>query len=325
MIGSLTLHNLAKKTACSQFRLQNPPERLVLPLVDSIFETASGERGKRVRGRLYPCCKGYNHAGQGGALFRYGLLSTPPIASIPPLPPILSRIPPLFHLFPQPMIQFPPIRLILIALLAVCLVSCGSESDQAWGEETAEAGADPLATKAEVPIEDCPDELDVICEDGLAFIPLGGFVAEVQVEDLAATQIQDSLESGNGFEWISRTLHFDQGRVVVEGEFIDDRYSNDTLLSESRINRVRVESPMFRTSRGIRVGSPVSALLEVYPEGEFQVDPIPSYQAFQVRLPSSHIYYLVGDTEGEVSEKSLAKYTLATLPPDAPIIAIVVM
>jgi hypothetical protein len=223
------------------------------------------------------------------------------------------------------MIPISPIRLMLIALLTVCLVSCGSESDPASEEETAESGADSMASQAEGPVDDCPDELEVICEDGLALVPLGGFVAEVQREDLAAKQVQDSLESGNGFEWISRTLHFDQGRIVVEGEFIDDRYSNDTLLSESRINRVRIESPRFRTVRGIRVGSPVSALLAAHPEGKFQVDPLPSYQAFQVRLPGSHIYYLVGDLEGEASEKSLAEYTLATLPPDAPIIAIVVM
>jgi hypothetical protein len=217
------------------------------------------------------------------------------------------------------------LRVILFVALLALLAACGSESDQAQAEAKAAAAADSMEAKAAVPVDDCPDELDVICEDGLAFVPLGGFVAEVQVEDLAANQIQDSLESGNGYEWISRTLHFDQGRVVVEGEFIDARNSNDTLLSESHINRVRIESPLFRTSRDVRVGSSVQALRQAYPEGDFQVTRIPNYQAFQVRLPGSHIFYLVGDPAGEMNEQSLAEFSIEMLPPEAPIIAIVVM
>jgi hypothetical protein len=212
----------------------------------------------------------------------------------------------------------------LIAMLSLLWISCGSPDESQGGTTPAEG--DTLAvTPEDQPLDDCPDELDVICEDGLAFIPLGSFVSEVEVADLAAGHIQDSVESGNGYVWVSRTLHFDQGQVIVEGEFMDDRGINDTLLSSSRINRVRIESPLFRTTRDIRVGHTLQALLAAFPEGGFQVVPIPDYHAFQVRLPDSHIFYLVADTESMTEVLSPANLPVEALPQDAPIVAIVVM
>lgn len=224
--------------------------------------------------------------------------------------------------------RYPIVSFLLIVLMVGLSLplwtGCSSEPTDPEQPGRPATEADSSAVVDAAP-EDCPDELDVICEDGLAFVPLGGFVAEVQASDLAATEIQDSVETGNGYEWLTRTLYFDQGQVIVEGDFIDQRQSNDTLLSDSRINRVRVESPLFRTARDIRVGQPVSRLLRAYPEGEFQVVPIPDYHAYQVRMANSHIFYLISAAGHTASDLSAAELTPRMLPQDAPIVAIVVM
>ena len=165
------------------------------------------------------------------------------------------------------------------------LVSCG-ESEQANAEETAPISDTLSMGETEA---DCFQSADIICEEGLIFARLGGYLADVYLTDLPEGATQDSMESGEGYEWISRTLHMEPGRLVIEGEFVDSRESNDTILSNSLINRVRVETPLFRTAKDIRVGSSLSDILSAYPDKEWFATPLPEYRSIQIQTAESHI------------------------------------
>ncbi|MEO1448375.1 MAG: hypothetical protein AAFV07_02545 [Bacteroidota bacterium] len=179
------------------------------------------------------------------------------------------------------------VRSLALVSSLLLLISCGNEqqSDSSTDEKS-------TLTDNGAEVTDCMSRPDYICEQGLAAAPLGTMLAFSGIEDLEA---QDSVENQQGYVWLTRTLPFEDGTVVIEGQFIDERQSNDTLLSESTVNRVRINSPSFRTAENIRVGSTLQELQQAFPDSTFLVDAVPGFSVMQVRLSSSHILFLVPD------------------------------
>lgn len=173
--------------------------------------------------------------------------------------------------------------LFLLSPFLLLLLSCGPGNSQ---EPTTEA---PSSSATDV---DCMSRPDYICEQGLGLAPLGTMVAIAAVEGV---EPQDSIIAQEGYVWLTRTLPFTDGSVVIEGQFIDERSYSDTLVSESTINRIRISSPSFQTREEIRVGSTVLALQEQFPDSTFLVDAVPGFPVLQLRLSSSHIIYLIPD------------------------------
>lgn len=124
---------------------------------------------------------------------------------------------------------------------------------------------------------------------------MGDYLAEVdwEAETDEAVEITDSLESQGGYLWLTRSIDLAEGRLLIEGEFIDERVANDTLLSESKINRIRIESPSFRTMEGIRVGSTTADLMKAFPNADMGLIPLTAYGLMDVQPDSSHIHFLI--------------------------------
>ncbi|GAB4412324.1 MAG: hypothetical protein OHK0039_18250 [Bacteroidia bacterium] len=132
-----------------------------------------------------------------------------------------------------------------------------------------------------------------ICEAGLQEVRLGLSMFAFGGEALGADSATEVWEHSGGFEWLVRTYAFDDGRVIVEGSFLDDRYITDEHRNASAVNRIRIETARFRTPAGIGVGSPLAALGAAHPGADFLLTPIPAFGYLDVQPDSSHLHYLL--------------------------------
>ncbi len=62
---------------------------------------------------------------------------------------------------------------------------------------------------------------------------------------------RDTLFNEGGYRWRGLVWELDSGLVLVEEDF----------MGLGRINRIRVETPLFQTRGGIRVGQPVGQMM----------------------------------------------------------------
>jgi hypothetical protein len=198
-------------------------------------------------------------------------------------------------------------RFTLLFALLLFLFACREE------EENGESRLPD--SQEEMPL---PDSIDT---RGLAFAQLESYIADVVPDTNLVLSVADTVVNQGGYLWLVRTLHTSQGPILLEGEFIDDRIANDTLLSESRINRIRIESSLFQTRQQLRVGSPLSALRQHYPDSLISVTPIPGFDMVQVQAGEESLFYLIFAPKLATQPQ----VQLAELPADARIEAIVVM
>ncbi|MEZ4829985.1 MAG: hypothetical protein R3C61_27435 [Bacteroidia bacterium] len=208
-------------------------------------------------------------------------------------------------------------------LVFVCWLSACGPASESKDQETA---PDSLSTsgmsKAEI---ECFSHPDFICESGLNFVRLGDYVSDVRLSTLSEAQVQDSLENGNGYIWLVRTLHMPEGKIIVEGEFLDERFASDSLISASKVNRIRVESPMFRTPADLHVGSTLAQLLEKYDAASIQVFSLPEYESINIQVGAEHYLYLIRDKGNQIAQAEGNALTVSSIPQQSVIAAIVVM
>ena len=160
---------------------------------------------------------------------------------------------------------------------------------------------------------------------GFFFARIGEYIAQVDTEDLVPKSVEDSVENQGGYVWMTRTYHFEKGKIVLEGEFLDERQTNDTLLSASTINRLRIESPIFQTKENIHVGSLLSSLSAAYGDSLLQAQALLDYERIQVQAADSRLIFLINDPGNELSGKLGETPVISQLPEDVAISAIVVM
>lgn len=203
-------------------------------------------------------------------------------------------------------------------LLTFCLFSCNRKSEAARTEQP-KSGLSPQE-QAEL---ECLSKGDRICESGLSFAQLNDTLAAITLPDMDPEAMQDSSISRGGYTWLTRTVHLNVGRVVLEGAFFDDRQVNDTLLSASLINRIRIESPLLSTTGGIHTGNRVSDLEEILGKKDWLIQAVPGYGVLQIQVGDSRISYLI--PQGTIKNESDGTINRRKLPPDAEIIALVVM
>jgi hypothetical protein len=219
---------------------------------------------------------------------------------------------------------------IILCISSFLVISCSKETQENQDNIEQEIAPDSIDTEgiseAEKRELDCLTHSDYICETGLFFVRIGDYIADIQAEEVDGATISDSLVSENGYEWVVRTMELPEGQIIVEGEFVDERKSNDTILSNTRVNRVRVETPLFQTADQIKVGDSITKLLEVYTEESFQVVSIPSYEIISVQVSNQKLNYLVKD-DGNALANSLPGdvINIDDLPREALISGIVVM
>ena len=164
---------------------------------------------------------------------------------------------------------------------------------------------------------------------GLNFVGLGQTLNDMDTLVPGLGILQDTLVYDQGYFLATRTLHLNDGVVVVEGEYIDENDVNDTLIATSSVNRVRIESPSFRTEQGIGVGMNLRTLQTTYPEDEFYINPILGYGALDIsRVSDTHIHYLVKDPKNEMARAAMnngVELEMKDLPADEQLFAIVLM
>lgn len=164
---------------------------------------------------------------------------------------------------------------------------------------------------------------------GLAFVDLGQPLNEMDTIVPGIGVLQDTLMYDQGYFLATRTLHLDDGTIVIEGEYIDENEVNDTLIAGSSVNRVRIESPSFQTNKGIAVGMPLEILTNRFPGEEFYINPLLNYQALDITGAfDTHIHYLIQDPGNEIARKAMTadqELTLKDLPADSELFAIVLM
>ncbi|MDX2247674.1 MAG: hypothetical protein SF052_12895 [Bacteroidia bacterium] len=214
--------------------------------------------------------------------------------------------------------------LLFLALILAGFSSCGNEAKTE--KPTEQYLPDSVSTegmsKADI---ECFSHPDFICESGLEFVRLGDYIADVKMAELSEADIQDSVENGNGYEWLVRTLHLKEGKIVVEGEFLDQRYSNDSLLAVSKVNRLRIESSLFRTPSDVRVGMSLKEVLAVFEGAFIKVFPLPEFETINIQVDDQRYIYLINDPQNRISSAAGDDFSISDIPSDSPVSAIVVM
>ena len=220
-------------------------------------------------------------------------------------------------------------RIVFLFAFSMLLVfySCNSESSATQTSEgTDTLTADELAMEAYMEAEmECLSNPWQICESGLTFVQLQDYIANIDVEKWEPKEIADSLMQESGYDWLQRTIHLSEGSIMIEGNFIDSNISNDTILSESQVNRIHVRSTLYQTRDQLRVGSTVSELLERYPEHEWLISAIPDYETIVLQTRDSRLIYHFADPGNQISEAPVDTFSILSLPQNLKVYSIVVM
>lgn len=212
----------------------------------------------------------------------------------------------------------------LIFLVALLFAACGKEGSAPKNDEDLilpdSVNTEGMATvSSEFQIQSL----------GLAFVDLGQPLNEMDTIVPGLGVLQDTLMYDQGYFLATRTLHLEDGAIVIEGEYIDEEEVNDTLIAGSSVNRVRIESPSFQTQQGISVGMPLQTLANRFPGEEFYINPLLNYQALDITGAfDTHIHYLIQDPGNEIARKAMTasqEISLSDLPADSELFAIVLM
>ena len=174
----------------------------------------------------------------------------------------------------------------------------------------------------------CREQPFVLCNYGVGDISLGIPIRDAQPDFSKPMSSADSLDSKGGYVWVTRTFQFPKGRIFVEGEFIDERAATDTLLSNTLVNRIRIESPEFATTDGIRVGDPVSKLFSLFPAEGLVILPVPGFQVLDIshRQGIRRVHYMLNDPGYKMAKQMKDGYVPASvIPPDATFLYLVLM
>ncbi|MEL6132958.1 MAG: hypothetical protein AAFR59_06295, partial [Bacteroidota bacterium] len=213
-------------------------------------------------------------------------------------------------------------------MLLPFLWSCGGEENKTEKQEAADASAEEMTTLEQETYEEtvaCMKDPYHICESGIQSANLNDYIADIMVEPLDVQSVGDSLDEGNGYVWLVRTLHMDEGQVLVEGNFIDDRKATEETLNQSQINRIRIESEQFYTEEGIKVGQTLSDLLKVYTDSAFYIVSQPDYGVLDLSRFNSRIHYLIEIDVDLMEGLESAAAPLSEVPGSQAIRSIVIM
>ncbi len=192
-----------------------------------------------------------------------------------------------------------PIHTIFWTVWILSLVACGPN----------DPGKRPLET--------------TISPVGLRFVRLQDSLASIQPQGSNLVSMRDTLEHANGYIWLSRILDLQDGQIILDGDFIDDRQATQALIDASQVNRIRIESPSFETQEGLKVGSTFADLIKAFHDSTLYIDPLPDFQMLQVQIPNMGMYYLF--EEPKQLDSGQLDISPDHVPSDLPIKAIVVM
>lgn len=215
-------------------------------------------------------------------------------------------------------------------MLSLCILAAGlivacDESGQNKGDQEEEYLPDSVNTDGMATVS--PEYL--IESVGLSFADLGQMLEEMDTIVPGMGILQDTLSTESGYKYATRTLHVEDGTVVVEGEYVREEDASQERIAQSFVNRIRIQSPSFQTKYGVATGMTIEALNEKFPGELFLINPIPAYQAIDITGAfDTHIHYLIHDPGNAIGLKAMeenVELTLDDLPKDKKLFAIVLM
>lgn len=170
------------------------------------------------------------------------------------------------------------------------------------------------------------DSQYLICEFGVTHIGTLGFPLD-ELEFEAEVKIKDTLFTQGGYQWRGKEVVFPDGSSVhLEGNFVDEG-DPANQLEVSTVNRIRVESPLYQTPAGIKVGLSFGELKALIDEEQIVAIYIPSAKMVDLTVPevSGLHFNLPLDTEIELQSGYQGKEIQINIIPDqTPIHSIVV-
>jgi hypothetical protein len=112
-----------------------------------------------------------------------------------------------------------------------------------------------------------------ISKHGLAFIQLGDSMPEYGLYDYQGHKVTDSEMNEGGYSWRVCTLAYAKGQVLLESDFQD----------QTRLNRIRVETPELQVKGGLKVGDSLADLLDY--TSQWNARPYPAYKLMELTTP----------------------------------------
>jgi hypothetical protein len=170
------------------------------------------------------------------------------------------------------------------------------------------------------------DSQYLICEFGVTHIGSLGFPLD-ELEFEAEVKIKDTVFTQGGYQWRGKEIILADGSSVhLEGNFVDEG-DPANQLEVSTVNRIRVESPLYQTPEGIKVGLSFGELKALIDEEQIVAIYIPSAKMVDLTVPevSGLHFNLPLDTEIELQEGYQGKeIKIDIIPIQTPIHSIVV-
>lgn len=223
--------------------------------------------------------------------------------------------------------------------LLIFALACGNEAQQQAPEQDIvpdSVNMDGMVMSAEDAA--CLAQSYRICEVGIPHAYLGLQFDQMDSSAWTGARILDQVVQRDGFKWMERRIILpeDNGQLVLEGLAVEAAYAIDSLLSQSTISRIRIESPVYETGNHIKIGTAVSRLFELYPDAKFEVISLMDYETISLQVPSlSGIIYQIRDEANQLASGAAGTFMdqdstfkvldAAVIPKSARISAIVVM
>jgi len=225
-----------------------------------------------------------------------------------------------------------------VLVLSVFIPSCNSEKQDKQMESTPDSLAESIDPQSLLGSEeelDCPAGAMVICNQGLAFAPIGYPIADLHVEEIEGVTESDSLDHEMGYVRLNRRFNFAQGSILLEGEAHLESGATDEILSASKLSRIRIEMDGLKTPDGVHSGMDMQSLRSIYQDDEISIisfASIPEFMGkpkyeFLILNPEKYpnITYLVPDPGHQLYKKFEGEdIYLSQLPSEIKLSSIVV-
>lgn len=146
---------------------------------------------------------------------------------------------------------------------------------------------------------------------GLKGLALGKPMPEKNIMRLIGYPAHDSVIEEGGYTWRAYVVELPEGHVLVESDF----------FQQETINRIQVYAPALTFQKTIQVGSTVADLAPL--KKPWTVTHLPDFE--RVNIAAGGLQFLISDHFLTEEQKQLPQIPLEQIPPNAPILGIVIM
>ncbi|MFN0200961.1 MAG: hypothetical protein ACKVTZ_05545 [Bacteroidia bacterium] len=179
----------------------------------------------------------------------------------------------------------------ILAIIVFCTTMQACSKSDSKENNNSNSAQNTTQTEAE-----CLSKPNRICNQGLSFAQLGDSLASIKTEG-AVIAAKDTLFSTEEMQWKGKILQLSKGQVLIEGTQVHTSDGEIDDANGGNVRAIRIETPLFETIEGVKVGSTFSELKKLHADSLFEVQPAAYSGLLQLRLPSiSRINYFVKES-----------------------------